>query len=126
VTWHSYILFLLHFGAIGAIIGVGLKTGNVSEEDYQGILPYNLTRGGDLGELAKNIEIVGILVAISLLLSIAYFQLMKMFTAALIYLGIGFSILSFLPLLCTVSSVINLLVPSFQLYLLSSWLSTSS
>jgi len=86
---------LLHFGIIGTIIGVGLKAGPVSEDDYQGFLPFNITRGGDFMAIAKDIQMVAILVAVSLLLSIAYLQLMKSFTAPLIYIGIGFTVLSF-------------------------------
>jgi len=92
------VLFLLHFGGIAAIIAVGLSKDVPNQEDYSGMLPYDFTAGGELSSIVHYIEMVAILICVSLVVSFLYIQLMKRFTAALIYIGMGFSLLSFFAL----------------------------
>jgi hypothetical protein len=90
------ILFFIHLAGLGAIIGVGLMKEVPEPDSHTGFLPYNTTNGGDPHALVLHIEIAAILVVISLIVSIIYLQLMKMYTKALIYIGMGFTLALFI------------------------------
>jgi len=82
------ILFFLHLAGVVAIIIIGLMT----TPSGQGFVPATITDSNKFGIF---VGMVASLTGVAILVSTVWLQLMKMFAAPMIYLGIAMSVLSF-------------------------------